>query len=327
MAILVTGAAGFIGFHVSKALLDRGEQVVGIDDLNAYYDPKLKQARLDQLKGRNGFSFQKIDISDREAMLDLAGAEPGIGGVVHLAAQAGVRYSLENPYAYVQTNVMGHLTVMEACRRLPNLKHLVYASSSSVYGGNTKMPFSVADPVERPVSLYAATKRADELMSHCYGHLYGLPMTGLRFFTVYGPWGRPDMSAYIFAKAIFEGKPIRVFNHGKMRRDFTYIDDIVAGVLAALDRPPKAAANGDVPHMVYNLGNHRSEELMHFIKVLERACGQEAVKQFEDMQPGDVPETYADIEASQRDLDFAPRTGIEEGLPRFVDWLRDYHKY
>lgn len=327
MAILVTGAAGFIGFHVSKALLDRGEQVIGIDDLNAYYDPKLKQARLDQLQGRNGFTFHKMDISSRDDMLALAGAEPGIDGVVHLAAQAGVRYSLENPYAYVQTNVMGHLTVMEACRLLPNLKHLVYASSSSVYGGNTKMPFSVDDPVDRPVSLYAATKRADELMAHCYGHLYGLPMTGLRFFTVYGPWGRPDMSAYIFAKAIFEGKPIRVFNHGKMRRDFTFVDDIVAGVVAALDRPPSATGNGEVPHKVYNLGNHRSEDLMHFIGVLEQACGKEAIKIFEDMQPGDVPETFADIAASQRDLGFTPKTSIEEGLPRFVAWLRDYGKY
>ncbi len=327
MPILLTGAAGFIGFHVAQALLERGEQVVGVDDLNAYYDPKLKRARLAQLQGRNGFSFHKIDISDRAAMLALAESEPGLDGAIHLAAQAGVRYSLENPYAYVQTNVMGHLTVMEACRRLPKLGHLVYASSSSVYGGNTKLPFAVDDPVERPVSLYAATKRADELMSYCYGHLYGLPMTGLRFFTVYGPWGRPDMSAYIFAKAIFEGKPIRVFNHGDMRRDFTYIDDIVAGVLAALDRPPAPADDGAIPHRVYNLGNHRSERLMDFIEVLEKACGREVVKVFEDMQPGDVPETFADIEASRRDLGFAPRTGIEEGLPRFVAWLRDYHRY
>ena len=327
MTILVTGAAGFIGFHVSKALMDRGQPVVGIDDLNDYYDPRLKEARLAQLTGRNGFSFHRLDISDRDAMLGLVEAEPGIEGVVHLAAQAGVRYSLENPYAYVQTNVMGHLTVMEACRRLSGLKHLVYASSSSVYGGNTKMPFSVEDPVERPVSLYAATKRADELMAHCYGHLYGVPMTGLRFFTVYGPWGRPDMSAYIFAKAIFEGTPIRVFNHGKMRRDFTYIDDIVAGVLAALDRPPDTANGSEVPHRVYNLGNHRSEELMHFISVLEQACGREAKKIFEDMQPGDVPETFAEIEASRRDLGFVPHTSIEEGLPRFVAWLRNYHQY
>ncbi len=327
MTTLVTGAAGFIGSHVSTALLDRGEQVVGIDDLNDYYDPKLKEARLARLRGRNGFSFHKMDISDREAMFALAAAEPGIDGVVHLAAQAGVRYSLENPYAYVQTNVMGHLTVMEACRRLPALRHLVYASSSSVYGGNTKMPFSVEDPVERPVSLYAATKRADELMSHCYGHLYGLPMTGLRFFTVYGPWGRPDMAAYIFAKAIFEGQPIQVFNHGNMRRDFTYIDDIVAGVVAALDRPPKVVEGGDTPHKVYNLGNHRSERLMDFIAILEKACGREAVKVFEDLQPGDVPDTFADIEASRRDLNFEPRTSIEDGLPRFVAWLRDYGKY
>ena len=331
MITLVTGAAGFIGSQVAARLLDRGEQVIGIDDLNAYYDPKLKEARLAQLRGRNGFSFHKIDIADKDAMLALAEAEPGINGVINLAAQAGVRYSLENPYAYVHTNVMGHLTVMEVCRRLPKLRHLVYASSSSVYGGNTKQPFSVDDPVERPVSLYAATKRADELMAHCYGHLYGLPMTGLRFFTVYGPWGRPDMSAYIFAKAIFEGQPIRVFNHGDMRRDFTYIDDIVAGTLAALDRPPTAEAGKDgeagVPHRVYNLGNHRSEQLMHFIEVLEEACGRKAVKVFEDMQPGDVPETFADIEASRRDLGFEPHTSIEEGLPRFVDWLRKYHNY
>jgi UDP-glucuronate 4-epimerase len=327
MTTLVTGAAGFIGFHVSSALLDRGEQVIGIDDLNAYYDPKLKEARLAQLRGRNGFSFHQIDISDRDAMMTLADAEQGVDGVVHLAAQAGVRYSLENPYAYVQTNVMGHLTVMEACRRLSKLRHLVYASSSSVYGGNTKMPFSVEDPVERPVSLYAATKRTDELMSYCYGHLYGLPLTGLRFFTVYGPWGRPDMAAYIFAKAIFEGQPIKVFNHGDMRRDFTYIDDIVAGVLAALDRPPKVEEGAKVPHQVYNLGNHRSERLMDFIQILEKACGREAIKVFEDLQPGDVPDTFADIAASRQDLGFEPRTSIEEGLPHFVSWLRAYNNY
>ncbi len=327
MATLVTGGAGFIGFHVASALLDRGEQVIGIDDLNAYYDPKLKEARLAQLRDRDGFSFHRIDISDRDAMMALAGVEQGVDGVVHLAAQAGVRYSLENPYAYVQTNVMGHLTVMEACRRLPKLRHLVYASSSSVYGGNTKLPFSVEDSVESPVSLYAATKRADELMSYCYGHLYGLPMTGLRFFTVYGPWGRPDMAAYIFAKAIFEGQPIRVFNHGNMRRDFTYIDDIVAGVLAALDLPPKAEEGAGAPHKVYNLGNHRSEWLMDFIQIMEKACGREAVKVFEDLQPGDVPDTFADIEASRQDLGFEPRTSIEEGLPRFVAWLRGYNGY
>ena len=325
MTVLVTGAAGFIGYHVCEALLDRGDQVVGVDDLNDYYDPALKQARLARLQGRNGFSFHKIDITDRAAMFGLFDAEAGLDRVVHLAAQAGVRYSLENPYAYVDTNVMGHLTVMEACRRLPNLTHLLYASSSSVYGANTELPFSVEDRVDSPVSLYAATKRAGELMSHCYSHLYGLPMTGLRFFTVYGPWGRPDMSAYIFTKAIFEGEAISVFNKGDMQRDFTYIDDIVAGAVAALDRPP--AGDGDaLAHRLYNLGNNRSEDLMHFIAVLEQACGREAVKVFEDMQPGDVKRTYAGIEASRRDLGFEPRTTIEEGLPRFVEWYRDYHQ-
>lgn len=325
MATIITGAAGFIGYHVSKTLLDRGERVVGIDDLNAYYDPALKAARLAQLEGRDGFSFHRVDIADREPMLAVFEAEKDVDGVVHLAAQAGVRYSLENPFAYVSANVMGHLVVMEGARRLSRLRHMVYASSSSVYGGNTKLPFSVDDPVERPVSLYAATKRADELMAYCYTHLYDLPMTGLRFFTVYGPWGRPDMSAYIFAKAILEERPIQVFNRGDMRRDFTYIDDIVAGTVAALDRPP-SGEGGTAPHRVYNLGNHRSEQLMHFIELLEKACGKPAIKEFAEMQPGDVPATYADIEASRRDLGFEPSTSIEEGLPRFVAWLRDYQK-
>ncbi len=243
---------------------------------------------------------------------------------VHLAAQAGVRHSLENPYAYIDANVMGELVVLEACRRLPDFKHLVYASSSSVYGGNRKLPFAVEDPVDRPVSLYAATKRAGELIAQSYAHLYRIPATGLRFFTVYGPWGRPDMSAYLFTKAIFEGAPISVFNQGDMRRDFTYIDDIVSGVLAALERPP-ADDGENPPHRLYNLGNHRSEDLMRFIALLEQACGREAVKVFEGMQPGDVKETYADIEASRRDLGFEPRTGIDEGLPRFVQWYREYH--
>lgn len=325
MATIVTGAAGFIGFHVCKTLLDRGERVVGIDDLNGYYDPALKRARLAQLEGRNGFSFHRLDIAEREPMLALFEAEKDVEGVVHLAAQAGVRYSLENPFAYVSANVMGHLVVMEGARRLSRLRHMVYASSSSVYGGNTKLPFSVDDPVERPVSLYAATKRADELMAYCYTHLYDLPMTGLRFFTVYGPWGRPDMSAYIFAKAILEERPIRVFNHGDMRRDFTYVDDIVAGTVAALDRAPSGDGEA-IANRVYNLGNHRSEQLMHFIEVLEKACGKPAIKVFEEMQPGDVPATYADIEASRRDLGFEPSTTIEDGLPRFVAWMRDYHK-
>ena len=324
MSIVVTGAAGFIGSHVSQALLARGEAVVGVDDLNDYYDPALKQARLDQLTVHSGFSFHKLNIADHAAVMALFQSQPAVDRVIHLAAQAGVRYSLTHPFAYIDANVTGHLAIMEACRRLPTLRHLVYASSSSVYGGNTKLPFAVEDPVERPVSLYAATKRAGELMAHCYGHLYRLPMTGLRFFTVYGPWGRPDMSAYIFTKAIFEGKPIHVFNKGDMRRDFTYIDDIVSGIVAALDRPPPDA-DGAPPHRVYNLGNHQSEDLLHFIELIERSCNRKAEMIFEEMQPGDVQSTYADIEASRRDLGFEPRTSIEEGIPRFVDWYRHYH--
>lgn len=324
MSIVVTGAAGFIGSHVSQALLARGETVIGIDDLNDYYDPALKQARLDQLMGRPDFSFHKLNIADHAAVMALFQSQPKIDRVVHLAAQAGVRYSLTHPFPYIDANITGHLAIMEACRHQPTLTHLVYASSSSVYGGNTKLPFAVEDPVERPVSLYAATKRAGELMAHCYGHLYRLPMTGLRFFTVYGPWGRPDMSAYIFTKAIFEGKPIHVFNKGDMQRDFTYIDDIVAGIVSALDRPPPDEG-GAPPHRVYNLGNHRSEKLMHFIELIERSCNRKAEMVFEDMQPGDVQATYADIETSRRDLGFEPRTSIEEGIPRFVDWYRHYH--
>ena len=324
MTVLVTGAAGFIGYHVGRALLARGTPVIGIDNLNDYYDPALKRARLDRLEAEQGFSFHKLDIADRTAVSALAAREPEIAGVVHLAAQVGVPYSLENPHAYVEANVMGLVVVLEACRCLPKLKHLVYASSSSVYGANRKLPFSVADRVERPVSLYAATKRAGELIAQSYRHLHGLPVTGLRFFTVYGPWGRPDMSYYLFTRAILAGDPIRVFNKGDMRRDFTYIDDIVSGVLAALDRPP-AAEDGGEPQRIYNLGNNRSVELGHFIAVLEKACGREAIKNFEPMQPGDVKETFADIAASRRDLGFEPRTAIEDGLPRFVDWFRDYH--
>ena len=324
MAVLVTGAAGFIGYHVCEALLGRDEQVVGVDDLNDYYDPSLKRARLDGLAGRNGFSFHKLDIADREALFAICDGESGLDRIVHLAAQAGVRHSFENPYVYIDANVMGQLVVLEACRRRPEFKHLVYASSSSVYGGNEKLPFAVEDRVDRPVSLYAATKRAGELIAQSYADLYAIPTTGLRFFTVYGPWGRPDMAAYIFTPAIFEGAPIHVFNRGDMRRDFTYIDDIVPGVLAALDRPPEGGEPGP-RHRVYNLGNPRSEELMRFIAVLERACGREAVKVLEDMQPEDVKETYADIEASRRDLGFEPSTTIDEGLPRFVEWYREYH--
>jgi UDP-glucuronate 4-epimerase len=325
MPILVTGAAGFIGFHVAAALCARGDTVIGIDNLGDYYVVSLKEARLARLAERGGFRFQRVDIADHAAVAALCAAHPEIDRIVHLAAQAGVRYSLVNPYAYTNANITGQVAMLEAARRLPQLRHMVYASSSSVYGGNTKLPFAVTDPVDRPVSLYAATKRAGELMAFNYSHLYRLPLTGLRFFTVYGPWGRPDMSAYLFTKAIFAGEPIPVFNNGNMRRDFTYIDDIVGGVLAALDRPP-AAEGGAPPHRLYNLGNHRSEPLMRFIEVIERACGRKAEIAFKPMQPGDVPETYADIEASTRDLGFLPRTTIDEGIPRFVAWFRDYHR-
>ncbi len=325
MTILVTGVAGFIGSHVAAQLIERGKVVVGIDNLNDYYDPALKRARLDRLSGHNGFTFREIDIADRDPLLNLAAEFPEVTEIVHLAAQAGVRYSLENPFAYVQTNVMGHLCMLELARRLSSLRHFVYASSSSVYGGNTELPFSVEQRVDRPVSLYAATKRSDELMTHCYAHLFDLPSTGLRFFTVYGPWGRPDMSAYIFTKAIFEGRPIRIFNNGDMRRDFTYIDDIVAGVLAVIDRPPSSDPAGP-PNRVYNLGNHRAEPLLRFIDLIEDACGRKAIRELAEMQPGDVKETYADIEPARRDLGFEPKVTIDQGIPRFVAWYRDYHR-
>ena len=326
MTILVTGAAGFIGYHVAEALMARGERVVGFDDVNPYYDVALKEARLRRLEENPAFRFERRDIASPGAFAEVLSANLSIDRVVHLAAQAGVRHSLTHPEVYVQTNLIGHFNVLEACRRRGGVRHLVYASSSSVYGGNTKLPFSIDDMVDKPVSLYAATKAADELMTHCYSHLYRLPATGLRFFTVYGPWGRPDMSAYIFTKAIFEGKPIRVFNHGDMKRDFTYIDDIVAGVLAALDRPPVGEGAGGAPHRRYNLGNHRAEPLLRFIQVIERATNHRAVLEFADMQPGDVRETFADIAASERDLGFAPRTAIDQGIPRFVGWYRQHHK-
>ncbi len=336
MALLVTGVAGFIGYHLAEALLADGRTVLGIDSLNDYYDPKLKNARLTRLEARPGFEFRQINVADRQAMFALADQSPDIETIVHLAAQAGVRYSLDNPAAYVDANVMGQLAVLELARRLPNLSHLVYASSSSVYGRNEKQPFAVGDPVERPASVYAATKRAGELLARTYADLYGLPVTGLRFFTVYGPWGRPDMAYYRFTRAIFEDRPIRVFNQGRMKRDFTYIDDILTGLLAAIERPPagpgpegggdEAAAPGDLTtHRLYNLGNHRTEPLLRFIEVLEAACGREARKEMTDMQPGDVAETYADIASSTRDLGFQPTTTIDEGLPRFVAWFRDYH--
>jgi UDP-glucuronate 4-epimerase len=324
MAILVTGAAGFIGFHVSQALLARGDRVLGVDNVNDYYDVRLKEARLAQLREQNGFAFERVDIADYAALTAVARRHRDIAGIVHLAAQAGVRYSLKNPHAYAESNVVGHLDVLELARELGGLRSLVYASSSSVYGGNTKLPFAVEDKVDKPVSLYAATKAADELMSHAYSHLYGIPQTGLRFFTVYGPWGRPDMAYYDFTRAIFAGETIKVFNHGDMRRDFTWIDDVVAGVLAALDRPP--AKDGGAPHRLYNIGNHKAENLLDFIAVIETACGRKAVTEFTPMQPGDVKETYADISAISRDLGFAPTTPISEGIPKFVAWYRAYHK-
>lgn len=321
MTILLTGVAGFIGYHVAEALLARGERVVGVDNLSPYYDVRLKQARLARLEGRNGFRFVKVDIADRDGF-NAALAGETVRRVVHLAAQAGVRHSLTHPFDYVTANLVGQMVLLEFCRHHDGLEHMVYASSSSVYGGNTKLPFAETDNVDRPVSLYAATKKADELMSHAYAHLYGLPLTGLRFFTVYGPWGRPDMAMWLFTKAILAGEPIKVFNHGDMRRDFTFVDDIVAGVVAAMDRVP----DGAPPQRVYNLGNHRSEDLMRMIGVLEAAIGRTAATEMLPMQPGDVKETYADIGAAQADLGFSPQTPIDVGIPRFVDWYRAYHK-
>lgn len=320
MTVLVTGAAGFIGSSVSRALLERGNRVIGIDNFNDYYDVSLKEARAELLEARGEFAMVRADIADREAMSSVFLDNPEITGVIHLAAQAGVRYSLINPYAYIEANVEGHVVLLEAAKKLPNLRHFVYASSSSVYGANTKLPFSVDDAVDHPVSLYAATKRSMELISESYMRMFDLPLTGLRFFTVYGPWGRPDMAAFIFTRKILAGEKIPVFNNGDMRRDFTFIDDIVAGVIACLDKPAEGAF-----HRVYNLGNHRSEDLMDFIHTLEDAIGIKADIDFQPMQPGDVKETYADIEASRRDFGFEPSTSIDEGIPRFVDWYRSYH--
>ncbi len=328
MTILVTGAAGFIGYHVSRLLLERGEEVVGVDNLNDYYDPRLKEHRLAALPDTGAFRFLRVDFAD-DVALERALADVAFDRIVHLGAQAGVRYSIDNPRAYVTANLAGHLNILELARHR-QVRHCVYASSSSVYGGNTQLPFRVEDRVDHPVSLYAATKKADELMSEAYAHLYRTPLTGLRFFTVYGPWGRPDMAMWIFTRRILAGEPIPVFNHGRMRRDFTYIDDIVAGIIAALDHPPPddgaAKAGGSVaPHRLYNIGNNRSEELTHMIAVLEEACGRKAKLDLQPLQPGDVPETLADISAITADLGFAPRTPIETGVPRFVQWYRDYH--
>lgn len=320
--ILVTGAAGFIGFHVARALRARGDAVLGIDNLNDYYDPALKQARLDQLAGDDGFVFERVDLADREATLALF-ARHRIAAVVHLAAQAGVRYSLTHPHVYVEANVAGFLNLLEALRAHP-VRHAVYASTSSVYGANTKQPFSTADRVDRPISLYAATKRANELMAYVYALQFGVPLTGLRFFTVYGPWGRPDMAAFKFTRAILAGAPIDVYNHGDMARDFTYIDDIVDGVLRVLDRVPAPDADG-VAHRVYNIGNHRPEPLLHFIDVLAKAIGRAPQMRMLPMQPGDVKSTWADIDDLRHDYGWAPTTPIEIGLPRFVAWYRAHY--
>ena len=317
--ILVTGAAGFIGAAVATALLARGDAVVGVDNLNDYYDVRLKHARLDRLKGQSGFAFRQMDIADREAVEGLAAEK--IDGIIHLAAQAGVRYSLVNPYSYVTANVMGQVVLWELARKLTGLKHFVYASSSSVYGANEKMPFAVGDAVEQPNSLYAATKRMDELIGHTYCHLYGIPATGLRFFTVYGPFGRPDMAPILFADAISKQKPLPLNNNGEMWRDFTYIDDIVDGVLRALDRP----ATGTPPHKLYNLGNHKSEKLTDFLAEIERALQKKAIIEPRPLPPGDVLKTYADIDATTRDLGFEPTTPITVGIPKFIDWYRDFY--
>jgi UDP-glucuronate 4-epimerase len=322
MTFLVTGAAGFIGYHVSAALLARGETVVAVDTLNPYDDIAVKRGRLEQLESQRNFRFHELDIADRAAMDDLVRADGPFRCIVHLAAQAGVRYSLTNPMAYAHSNLMGQTVMLELARHMDGLEHLVFASSSSVYGGNTKLPFAVADRVDTPVSLYAATKRAGELMAYCYSHLYRLPTTGLRFFSVYGPWGRPDMAAWLFTEAILAGHPIKVFNHGDMRRDFTYVDDIVDGALRVIDRPP--SREGALPWRLYNIGNNHPEPLLRFIALLESALGRKAEKELLPMQPGDVAETYADIADLTRDTGFRPTTTIEQGIPRFVAWYRGF---
>ena len=334
MKVLVTGAAGFIGFHLSQRLLKRGDEVVGLDNLNDYYDVNLKYARLAQIENQPNFRLVKMDLADREGIADLFRAE-GFDRVVNLAAQAGVRYSLVNPHAYIDSNLQGFINILEGCRHT-KVEHLVYASSSSVYGANTSMPFSVHDNVDHPLSLYAASKKANELMAHTYSHLYGMPTTGLRFFTVYGPWGRPDMALFLFARALLAGEPIDVFNYGKMRRDFTYIDDIVEGVVRTLDHiatsnPQWDGATPDpgtsaAPYRLYNIGNNNPVELMYLIEVLEKKLGVTAQKNMLPLQPGDVPATYADVDALSTDVGFKPATPIEVGVERFVAWYREFYK-
>lgn len=333
MKILLTGAAGFIGFHTAVRLLERGDEVVAIDSVNAYYDVRLKEARLQRLTKYAGFKFIRMDLADRKAVPEVFAAHRPTR-VVHLAAQAGVRYSLENPHAYIDSNIVAFMNILEACRH-QKVEHLVYASSSSVYGANTAMPFSIHQNVDHPVSLYAASKKANELMAHTYSHLFGLPTVGLRFFTVYGPWGRPDMALFLFTKAILSGQPIQLFNEGKMRRDFTYIDDIVEGVVRVTDRvsPGNPAWTGDdpdpgtsrAPYRIYNIGNNRPVELMHLVGCLEKALGRQAEKILLPMQPGDVPATFADVDDLFKDVGFQPSVSIEDGVGRFVDWYRTFH--
>lgn len=334
MRLLITGAAGFIGFHLSKELLNQSYQVIGIDNLNDYYDTKLKEDRLTQLHNYNNFSFHKVDLKDKTEVYNIFDAYQPTH-VINLAAQAGVRYSIENPYAYVDSNLIGFMNILEACRNYP-VEHLLYASSSSVYGGNKVAPFSTNHNVDHPVSLYAATKKSNELMAHTYSHLYGIPTTGLRFFTVYGPYGRPDMAYFSFTKDILAGNPIKVFNHGKMERDFTYIDDIVEGIVKLIEKAPIGNKEWDeskddlsssfAPYKIYNIGNNNPVPLMRFINALESALGKEAEKVYTDMQPGDVLRTYADVSDLERDINFKPSTSIEDGLQKFVDWYLEYYQ-
>ena len=333
MATLITGAAGFIGSTTAHALLDRGESVVGLDDFNDYYDPTLKEARASRLESRGGFQMIRLKCEDRDGIAALF-KEHKFDRVVHLAAQAGVRYSIENPFAYVDANISGFMTILEGCRH-NGIEHLVYASSSSVYGGNRNLPFSVNDSVDHPMSMYAATKKANELMAHTYSSLYGLPTTGLRFFTVYGPWGRPDMALFLFTKSILEGKPLKVFNHGKHTRDFTYIDDIVEGIIRTLDNTASANPDYDptdpdpgtssAPWRVYNIGGGQPVELMRFIELIEENLGMKATLELMDLQPGDVPDTRADVVALKEDVGYQPATTVDEGIPRFIEWYREYY--
>ena len=328
MSVLVTGSAGFIGMHTANALLEKNEDVIGIDNINDYYDPELKRARLEELQVNKNFYFEKLDFAVPGSLNLLIQKYPEIDRIIHLGAQAGVRYSIDNPHQYMQSNLCGQLAILEFCKSKMRdsrpIKNFVYASSSSVYGSNKQIPFSINDNTDQPVSFYGATKKAGEVMAHSYAHLYQIPTIGLRFFTVYGPWGRPDMSPYIFTNCILNEKPIKVFNKGEMMRDFTFIDDIVSGILGALDTPP-ISLNASPPHKIYNLGNNKPVSLMNYINVIERACNKKAIIDLQPMQAGDVVQTYANIEESERDLGYAPTTSIDIGIPRFVDWFISYH--